>query len=203
MHFGFTSTTLRQIKDISKIVEIANEMQIQVDQAEKEFQDISSVFYCEKHIGETFKGQISKIRAASLDEGYEDEIVVIVKDKERGINAEIPLSQILGRPTYDCSISRERCAVYDGKGNVVLSLCKPIDFIVERADRKTMTVVGRTNKTLVRNAEIRASGSQSGHYYHSANGYVNNRRKSKRMKRFEENKKHKTHDTSENYQKNK
>ncbi len=211
LHYSHTTAPIRRVVDyitqynilahihgtepipketILKIVENANEMQIQVDQAEKDFQDISSVFYCEKHIGETFRGQISKFRTASLDEGYEDEIVVIVKDKERGINAEIPLSQILGRPTYDCSISRERCAIYDGRGNVILSICKPIDFIVERADRKTMTVVGKTNKALVKNAEIRASGSQNAHYYHSANGYVNNKRKSKRYKRIKENSKH-------------
>ena len=176
---------------IMRIIEIANEMQIQVDQAEKDFQDISSVFYCEKHIGETLKGRITKIRYASIEEGYEDEIVAVVKDDEKGISAEIPLSQILGRPTYDCSISRQHCAVYDGKGNVVLTVCKPIDFIIDKADRKTMTVVGRTNKTLVKNAEMREGGRRShSNYYHSQAGYVNKKRKEKRVKRFQEKKKH-------------
>ena len=178
---------------IIKIIDIANEMQLQVDQAEKDFQDISSVFYCEKHIGETFRGRISKIRTASIEEGYEDEIVVVVKDEEKGISAEIPLSQILGRPTYDCTLSSQHCAVYDGRGNVVLTLCKPIDFIVEKADRKTMTIVGRTNKELVHSAEARENAGRQ--YYqrsHQASpGYIHKNAKNKRVKRFETKKHHK------------
>lgn len=177
---------------IMKIIEIANEMQLQVDQAEKDFQDISSVFYCEKHIGETFKGRISKIRTASIEEGYDDEIVVIVKDEEKGISAEIPLSQILGRPTYDCTLSSQHCAVYDGRGNVVLTLCKPIDFIIEKADRKTMTIVGKTNKELVHSAEARENFGRQFHQrsHQTSPGYIHKNAKNKRVKRFEAKKHH-------------
>ena len=170
------------------MIETANERQLDVDQAEKDFDDISSVLYCEKHIGDVLKGRITKIRTASLEEGYDDEIVVIVRNEEKGISAEIPLSQILGRPTYDCSLSSQRCAVYDGRGNVVLTLCKPIDFIIEKADRKTMIVVGKTNKTLVKNAEERTSAQRR--HNESTNGYIKNKGKVHRMKRFEEKKKH-------------
>ena len=118
--------------------------------------------------------------------------ILFVKNEEKGISAEIPLSQILGRPTYDCSLSRQHCAVYDGRGNVVLTLCKMIDFIIEKADRKTMTVVGKTNKTLIKNAENRENfGKQyNSKYYHSSAGYINNKIKEKRFQRIEEKKKH-------------
>lgn len=134
---------------ISKIVDILNQRQIEIDQAEKDFEDISSVMYCEQHIGEKLHGRITKFRYASPEEGYQDEIIVIVKNQEKGINVEIPLSQVIGEPSYDFDLSGQRCAVYDKKGNAILTICKPLDFIIERADRKTMTVVGKTTKELV------------------------------------------------------
>lgn len=173
-HYSHTTSIIRRVPDyvtqynilahihqtkplsasaIQKIVEIANARQLDVDQAEKDFEDISSVMYCEKHIGEKLTGRITKIRTASPEEGYDDEIIVIVKNDEKGVNAEIPLSQILGRNCDDCVLSEQRCAVYDKRGNIVLTLCKPLEFIIEKADRKAMVVVGRTNKEMVRHCE--------------------------------------------------
>ena len=174
-------------KRIEKIVEISNSRQLDVDQAEKDFEDISSVLYCEKHIGETMSGRITKIRTASIEEGYEDDIVVIVKNEERGINVEIPLSQILGRQAHDCSLSEQHCAVYDSRGNIVLTICKPVDFIIEKADRKTMTVVGRTNREMVKSAETR-----TGYHAPRSKSHISNhaKAKNKRYKRFEEKKHH-------------
>lgn len=158
---------------IKNLVEIANQRQLDVDQAERDFEDISSVMYCEKHIGEHMTGRITKFRYTSPDEGYEDNIVVIVKNEEKGVNVEIPLSQILGRYAYDCELSNQKCAVYDRKGNVVLSLCKPVEFIIEKADRKAMVVVGKTNKGLVEQAEqkqtFRRQHHTKGHKNHSNN----------------------------------
>ena len=176
-HYSHTTSPIRRVPDyvtqynilahihgtaplsgttIQNIVEIANEMQIQVDQAEKDFEDISSVLYCEKHIGEVMSGRVSKIRYTSSEEGYEDDIIVIVKNETKGISVEIPLSQVLGRSTVGCEISEERCAVYDARGNSLLTLCKPVDFIIEKADRKTMTIVGKTSKELLISAEEKA-----------------------------------------------
>ena len=179
-------------KQIKNIIDLANEKQKQVDQAEKDFEDISSVLYCEKHIGEAMRGRVTKIRYASPEESFEDNIVVIVKNEEKGINAEIPLSQILGRPTYDCELSEQRCAVYDKRGNVVLSLCKPIEFIVESADRKLMRVVGKTNKEMISRAEIKETVDRQ-HYFKDQMKYpsVNKRReKENRSKRFEDKRNH-------------
>jgi len=134
---------------ISKIVDILNQRQIEIDQAEKDFEDISSVMYCEEHIGEKLHGRITKFRYSSPEEGYQDEIIVIVKNQEKGINVEIPLSQVIGQPSYDFDLSGQRCAVYDKKGNAILTICKPLDFIIEKADRKSMTVVGKTTKEFV------------------------------------------------------
>ena len=175
-HYSHTTSPIRRVPDyvahyniladihdtkplskgqVDDIIEIANERQLEVDQAEKDFEDISSVIYCEKHIGEQMKGRITKIRYASSEEGYEDDIVVIVKNDDKGVSVEIPLSQVLGRPANDCFISEQSCAVYDSRGNTVLTLCKPLDFIIAKADRKTMTIEGKTNKELMLQAQQR------------------------------------------------
>ena len=206
-HYSHTTSPIRRIPDyltqynilakmhgtkpislgkIQDVVEIANRRQLEVDQAEKDFEDISSVIYCEKHIGEKMTGRITKIRYTSPDEGYEDEIVVIVKNEENGVSAEIPLSQILGRPTLDCSLSEQCCAVYDGRGNIVVTLCKPLEFIIEKADRKTMIVVGRTNKELVKNAELKAKDYRNFNKHHSQPAIEHIEEKNNRDKRFKE-----------------
>ena len=77
------------------LVDIANKRQLDVDQAEKDFEDISSVIYCEKHIGETFSGRISKFRMCSPEESYDDTIVVIVKNEEK------VLSQVIDKLELD------------------------------------------------------------------------------------------------------
>ena len=127
---------------VNMIAEQANERQDDVDQAEKDFNDISSVFYCEKHIGDVMHGRVSKIKWSTKDNEVEDEIFVVVKNNEKGIYVDIPLSELIGRPAKDCHISEQFCAVYDGRGNTILTLCKPIDFVIAGADRKTMIVTG-------------------------------------------------------------
>lgn len=191
-HYSHTTSPIRRIPDyltqynilanihctkpisletIKSVVEQANKRQLDVDQAEKDFEDISSVIYCEKHIGEKLSGRITKIRYTGADEDYEDEIVAIVKNDEKGISVEIPLSQILGRPATGCSLSQEGCAVYDERGKVVLALCKPVDFIIDKADRRTMTVTGKTNRELLRSAE---SKSIDYRHYHKKGSRQNN-----------------------------
>ena len=169
---------------IQNIVDIANKRQLEVDQAEKDFEDISSVIYCEKHIGEKMSGRVSKIRYTSPEEGYEDEIVIIVKNEERGISVEIPLSQILGRPAVDCSLSQQACAVYDGRGHIVVTLCKPIEFIIEKADRKTMIVVGKINKELMRSAESKSVDYR--HHHSKQPSMYHNMAKQNRNKRIQD-----------------
>lgn len=129
-------------------------------------------------------GRITKIRHASLDEGYEDDIVVIAKNDETGVSVEIPLSQVVGRPAYDCFISEQSCAVYDSRGNTLLTLCKPIDFIIEKADRKTMTVVGKTSKEMVNQAIIRDSEAQQ-RYFNSKHVIPGDKHKHDKHKRDE------------------
>ena len=134
-------------------------------------------------------GRVTKIRPSSTDEDYEDEIVVIVRNEERGINVEIPLSQILGRPCLDCEISSQRCAVYDRRGNTLLTICKPVDFIVERADRKTMRVIGKTNKVLIKNAEAKDKTNYTPNR-HLTVGQRHTQDKNNRAKRIESKKSH-------------
>ena len=175
-HYSHTTSPIRRVPDyitqfnilaqmhgkepispgkLKKIVDIANSRQIEVDQAERDFEDVNSAMYCEQHIGEKMHGRVTKIRLATPEEGYEDDIIVIVKDQAKGIHAEVPLSQITGRPSNEYYLSKEGCAVYDAKGNIVITLCKPIDFIIASADRKSMKVVGKTDCSLVKSAEKR------------------------------------------------
>lgn len=168
---------------VDKIVEIANEREQEVDSAEREFEDITNVIYCEKHIGEKLLGRISKFKLNSDEEQYNDNIIVIVKDEEKGISVEIPLSEILGpERAKHCTLSDHHCAVCDSSGRILLTLCKPLSFIIEKADRKTMTVSGRSSKILVNGTE----GMGQARYYHSQrqNGYINKNRMQKRYKRY-------------------
>ena len=187
-------------KTIQKIVEIANQRQLDVDQAEKDFEDISSVMYCEKHIGEKMGGRVTKIRYASQEEGYDDNIIVIVKNEEKGVNVEIPLSQILGKNTSDCEISDQRCAVFDRRGNVLLSLCKPVEFIIEKADRKSMIVVGRTNKEMVRIAEEKQTHGRQRFTkeQYGKSGVLHKRGKESRAQRIYDTKCHNNEEFDEN-----
>lgn len=175
--------------DIQAIVEILNQRQLDIDQAEKDFDDISSVIYCEKHIGDTLKGKITKFRYCIPSEGYEDEIVVIVRNEEKGISVEIPLSQVLGKNAQNCMISEQGCAVFDMRGNVVLTICKPLNFIIDRADRKTMTIVGKTNKALNLTSD---SNRQNDRFYFNDTGFID---KNKRRIKHESKAKHKQKDT--------
>ncbi len=136
-------------KTIKQIVEIANERQLDVDQAEKDFEDVNSVLYCEKHIGEKLRGRIVKFKTHICEDENDDNIIVIVKDEEKGVCAEIPLSQIVGRSCKGYELSQQRCAVYDKNGKTILSLCKPINFVIEKVDRKAMRVTGMTNKEIM------------------------------------------------------
>jgi len=210
-HYSHTTSPIRRVPDyitqynilahihgtepisaslIRKIVEKANERQIDVDQAEKDFEDINSVMYCEQHIGEMMHGRVTKIRTASVEEGFEDDIVVIVKNEEKGINAEIPLSQIIGNLSHNCELSEQKCAVYDARGNIVLTICKPIDFIIEKADRRTMRVIGRTNRELVRNAETQSKRDFRQPDRFSYQIQKHSRQKNSRAKRFETKREH-------------
>lgn len=210
-HYSHTTSPIRRVPDyvtqfnilahihgtqpmpaklIEKIVEMANDRQLDVDQAEKDFTDVSSVLYAEKHIGEKMSGRVSKLRYTLPEEGYEDDIVVIVKNEEKGICVEIPLSQVIGRQAVDCELSSQRCAVYDARGNVVLTLCKPLDFIIEKADRKTMLIVGRTNKELIKSAETKYN-AQGNHGYrpreHHANVKNNHKKRYETKKDYKNN----------------
>ncbi len=216
-HYSHTTSPIRRIVDyatqynilahihgtkplsadrVAEIIDIANQRQLDIDQAEKDFDDISSVLYCEKHIGDQMHGRISKIRYASAEENLNDTIVVIAKDDERGISVEIPLSQVIGKRSDDFTISEQGCAVFDAKGNVLLSICKPIDFIIESASRKTMTVTAKTNKAMIHEAESRSSYIKQypGKNPNRKRAYNHHKDKHSRANRFANNMKHKDDD---------
>lgn len=185
---------------IMAIVDQANKRQLDVDQSEKDFSDISSVFYAEKHIGDTYSGRISKFRICAKEEGFNDSILVIARNEDTGISVEVPLSQILGNRARNCSLSEQGCAVLDEKGNVVLKLCVPIDFVIDKADRLTMSIVGKTTREMVRSAEQREEAKKK--LYQNERGFIDttkdkktpyNAEKNKRKTRYEQNQSRKDH----------
>ena len=176
---------------IAEVIEKANQRQIDIDHAEKDIADVVSVNLCEKLIGEQFSGRIFKFRYSTALDSTNSEILVIVKNPEKGFFVEIPLSQIIGNKSLDCSISEQGCAVYDSRGNVVLSILKPLDFVIESVDKVALNIVGKTNRAMVNSAEARIENARA-HHYAGQNGYVNT--KKKRVKRFES-KQHHSHKT--------
>ena len=187
-------TTPMSKDEIYKIVETLNKRQIEIDQAEKDIADVYSVNWCEQHIGETFKGNIYKFRLSSPEEGFDDRIIVVVKNHEKGFSVEIPLSQIIGRKALECNITNQGCAVYDSKGNILLKVCKPIDFVVESVDKVGMNIIGKTNKILV-NAPSAREEVWKKHHFTGNNGFIDT--KKKRVKRFETKKSHSQHTRDE------
>lgn len=171
------------VNTVMKVTDKANERQLEVDQAERDFEDINGVMYCEKHIGEKMFGRVTKFRTIENEDGRGTSILVIVRNEEKGINVEIPLSQIIGRSARGCELSDQRCAVYDQRGDIVLTICKPIDFYIQRADRKEMKVVGKTNKDLVREAEMREKGGRRFYKTNNSNNNGKNKNANKKGKR--------------------
>ena len=163
---------------ILSIIENANEMQKMIDEGENSIKAINGVFYAENHIGEKLKGRINKFRYVSPEEGYSDEIIAVVINDEKGICAEIPISQITGRKA-EYSLSPKGCAVCDAHGNVVAKLCQGLDFIIEKADRLTMNVVGRTSKELVQ-----TDHSRGGHNLETPSHITNRGKKGKKVKKY-------------------
>ena len=181
---------------IMTIIENANEMQKMIDEGEKSIKAINGVFYAENHIGEKLKGRINKIRYTSPEEGYDDELVAVVINEDKGICAEIPISQITGRKG-EYTLSPKGCAVCDQHGNIVVKLCQSLDFIIEKADRQSMNVVGRTNKQLIHTDSQKGGNNQS--------HITNHGKKRNKVKKYEPNKpnqKHSNKGKRQNYNRN-
>lgn len=135
--------------ELLEVIEYANERQKVLDEAERDIALLNGVLYAVDHVGEQLHGTVTRLRYTTPEEGYNDEIVAVVKNREKGVVAEIPISQIIGRLGYGYRLSPHGNAVYDAHDNVVLKICQPLDFVIQSADKLTMNVVGRTNKSLV------------------------------------------------------
>ena len=68
-------------------------------------------------------------------------------NEDKGICAEIPISQITGKKN-GLKLSNHGNAVLDAQDNVVCKICQPLEFVISGADKLTLNVVGRTNKNL-------------------------------------------------------
>ncbi|MBQ8451603.1 MAG: RNB domain-containing ribonuclease [Clostridia bacterium] len=142
-------TNPRSRQEIQETIDIANERQIVLEQAERQLEMVNGVYYAKDHIGEKMHGVITKIMHTRPEDGFDEPIFVVVKNKETGISVNIPLSQLVGKSVADtCAISNESCAVYDQNGNVIIRICKPLYFIIDSVDTVTMTITGKLKNQL-------------------------------------------------------
>lgn len=162
---------------IQDIITCANERQKVIDDAERDIALLNGVLYAVDHIGEHLHGTVTRLRYTTPEEGYNDEIVAIVKNKEKGVVAEIPLSQIIGKLGYGYRLSPHGNAVYDSNDNIVLKICQPLEFAIEKADKLTMNVVGRTNKSLVQQAGFAQNPKLNRNQSHLTNSGKSGQRK--------------------------
>lgn len=149
------------VDKLQTIVDIANERQIVIDEAEREIANVNSVLYAIDHIGEQMKGSVIRLRYTDPEEGYADEIVAIVKNADKGIVAEIPISQITGRKSNNYKLSPHGNYVLDAQDNVVCKICQALEFTISGADKLTLNVVGRTNKSLVQDVKSSAQNANA------------------------------------------
>ncbi len=83
-------------KTVLEISQWANQMQDQIDLAEREFAEVNSAIYCEGHIGEVMHGRVSGFkRMAEAKTATIEDFVVFVENEDKGIKVKIPASEII------------------------------------------------------------------------------------------------------------
>ncbi len=170
--------------EVQEIIEYANERQKVLDEAERDIELLNGVLYAIDHIGEKLHGTVTRLRYTVPEEEHNDEIVAVVKNRDKGVVAEIPLSQIIGKTGYGFKLSPHGNAVYDSHDNIVLKICQPLDFVIESADKLTMNVVGKTNKALVQ----QAGHSQVPRHARTQSSLTNTGKSGKKKKPYQPNK---------------
>ena len=129
-----------------------NQMQDETDLAEREFQEVSSAIWCEKHINDVMKGHVAgfkKIKDSKF--ATVDDMFVIVENEEKGIRVMLPAEEVLasrGVNTKNIALSPYGSALINRETRApLLTLCTPITFRITQANRITREVAGSMNLT--------------------------------------------------------
>lgn len=131
------------LKTTMEIVNWANLKQESEKLAEREFQEISSVIYCESHLGEVMRGYVSGFKRKYDGESNSAEnFVVIVENEEKGIKVEVPLNEVLRKNQKNIGISPFGVAIIDkNNSKPLLRLCEYVDFKIVSANRLTKEII--------------------------------------------------------------
>lgn len=151
-------------KTVNDLASWANIRQDQTDMAEREFIELNSAIYCEHHIGDIMRGQISAFKKPENSIGAED-VVVIVENSEKGIKVSIPLSDVLsytGKRGSNIGFSKSGCAIINKEsGAPVLTICQEVPFKIIEANRISREIKATCN--LEKEKDF-ARGEIIGHY---------------------------------------
>lgn len=133
--------------EVSQIASWANVMQDEVKAAEREFNEVNSVLYCEKHIGEVMKGNICGFKKVGKEDfNGMDGINVLVENEEKGICVLIPAREFLPKGVKDVSLSRFGATLINKDNQKpVIRLCQDVTFKIESANRITRLITATTN----------------------------------------------------------
>ena len=134
---------------VFEICGLANILQDENKDAEREFNEVSSAIYCENNIGKIMKGQV-----CAFKHDLNGEIVAVVENEEKGIRVNIPVSSLCSNKSTNLSISPFGSAVFGkNKSHPVVKLCDEITFKICSADRITREVVASTDLQSVTSLE--------------------------------------------------
>ncbi len=138
-------------KTVLEIAQWANQMQDQIDLAEREFADVNSAIYCEGHIGEVMHGRVSGFkRMAESKTATIEDFVVFVENEDKGIKVQIPASEIIEKGIKNVAISPYGSAIVSKSGNKpLIRLCDGVTFRITEASRFTREVKATTDLQLV------------------------------------------------------
>ena len=123
----------------------ANQMQDEVDCAEREIHELNSAIYCTHHLNEVMKGRICSIKkVAERKTSSAEDFVVMVENEDKGIRVEIPLHEILssrGENSKNVTLSEHGCAIINKQTKLpIVTLSQELTFKITSSDRNTRRV---------------------------------------------------------------
>ena len=170
-HYSHTTSPIRRVTDyvthynilaymkgeklldeeyVQDLCQWANQMQDEIDLAEREIQETNSAIYCEGHIGDIMKGYVCGFK--KLIDGKNatiNDLIVLVENEEKGIKVQIPAREVLeskGINTKNVVLSPFGSAIINKESRTpLLRLCSPVTFKITKANRMTREIDASTS----------------------------------------------------------
>ncbi len=134
---------------VFEICGLANILQDENKEAEREFNEVSSAIYCQNNIGMIMKGQV-----CAFKRNANGELVAVVENEEKGIRVNIPVA-MLSKQKGEFSLSPHGSAVFGrNKAHPIVKLCDELTFKICSADRVTREINATTDLQQSTTSEI-------------------------------------------------